>query len=123
MKTIACAILALSSLHAIANSACDKPRNDFDGLYCLNKVYQETDKDLNESYKALTPLLDKAGKQALKQGQLAWIRQRNEQCSRSESDGFYVNLNCATQTTLDRVRFLQDRLRECKSAGCMNSKL
>jgi hypothetical protein len=31
---------------ARAQTACDKPRNDFDGLYCLSKIYQQADQDL-----------------------------------------------------------------------------
>jgi uncharacterized protein YecT (DUF1311 family) len=108
---------------AHANSSCDKPTNDFDGLYCLNKVYIEADKELNENYKKLVSKLDTSGKSALKTGQLAWIRERNSSCSKNESDGFYVNLNCATDKTISRAQFLQDRVRECTSAGCQNSKL
>lgn len=117
------ALLVLASGSAFANSACDTPRNDFDGLYCLNKVYQEADKELNANYKALAAKLDAAGKQKLKSGQLAWIGNRNQNCSKRESSGFYVNLDCATQTTIERAQFLQDRVRECVSAGCQNSKL
>ena len=116
------ALFATAGL-AQANSACDKPRDDFDGLYCLNKVYQEADKDLNDEYKKLSAKLDAAGKSALKTGQLQWISERNANCSRRAGSNFYVNLNCATKTTISRVQFLQDRLRECNSAGCMNSKL
>lgn len=116
------ALFAAAGL-AHANSACDKPRDDFDGLYCLNKVYQEADKDLNNEYKKLSAKLNAAGKSALKTGQLQWISERNANCSRREGNNFYVNLNCATKTTISRVQFLQDRLRECNSAGCMNSKL
>ena len=123
MKKLFIASLILISFGAMANSACDQPRNDFDGLYCLNKVYQEADIELNKNYKTLRPLLDANGQQALKQGQLAWIRKRNDECSRKEENSFYVNLRCATDTTVERLRFLQDRIRECKSAGCMNSKL
>ncbi|MFC3625790.1 lysozyme inhibitor LprI family protein [Vogesella amnigena] len=108
---------------ALANSSCDKPRNDFDDLYCLNKVYSQADKDLNDNYSQLAKLLDGDGRRALKGGQLQWMRQRNDNCSYRDQRGFFVNLDCATQTTLERVRFLQDRVRECKSAGCMNSKL
>ena len=116
--------LSLSfSAGAFANSACDKPRNDFDDLYCLNKVYLEADKELNKNYGELVRMLDADGKKALKSGQLAWIRSRNEECSYSNAKGFYVNLVCATDTTVERGRFVSDRLRECKSAGCMNSKL
>ena len=123
MKKIMLALLVLASGSAFANSACDTPRNDFDGLYCLNKVYQEADKELNANYKALAAKLDAAGKQKLKSGQLAWIGNRNQNCSKRESSGFYVNLDCATQTTIERAQFLQDRVRECVSAGCQNSKL
>ncbi|OHV94860.1 hypothetical protein AKG95_21360 [Janthinobacterium lividum] len=123
MKKFMLALLVLASGSAFANSACDTPRNDFDGLYCLNKVYQEADKELNANYKKLSAQLDASGKQKLKSGQLAWIANRNQNCSKREASGFYVNLDCATQTTIERAQFLQDRVRECVSAGCQNSKL
>jgi uncharacterized protein YecT (DUF1311 family) len=123
MKRIALAVLVTLSSYALANSACDKPKNDFDGLYCLDKVYQEADKELNDVYKQLQGKLDDAGKKALKTGQLAWISERNSSCSRREGEEFFVNLDCATATTIKRQQFLQDRLRECVSAGCQNSKL
>lgn len=108
---------------AQANSACDKPKNDFDGLYCLNKVYQEADTELNANYKKLMAKLDPAGAAALRKGQLAWINERNSNCSRHEGDGFFVNLDCATNRTINRAQFLQDRYRECVSSGCQNSNL
>ncbi|QYG09220.1 MULTISPECIES: lysozyme inhibitor LprI family protein [Janthinobacterium] len=123
MKKIMLALLVLASGSAFANSACDTPRNDFDGLYCLNKVYQEADKELNANYKKLSSQLDAGGKQKLKSGQLAWISNRNQNCSKREASDFYVNLDCATRTTIERAQFLQDRVRECVSGGCQNSKL
>jgi len=123
MKKLIAAALFCASGAAFANSACDVPKNDFDGLYCLNKVYQEADKELNTNYQALSGKLDAAGKKALKDGQLAWIKNRNDTCSKREASGFYVNLDCATATTIKRAQFLQDRVRECNSSGCQNSKL
>ena len=123
MKTVIAALLLCASGATFANSACDKPKSDFDGLYCLNKVYQEADKELNTNYQALSPKLDAEGKKALKSGQLAWIQERNDNCSRREARGFFVNLQCATDTTIKRSQFLQDRVRECNSSGCQNSKL
>jgi uncharacterized protein YecT (DUF1311 family) len=123
MRKIVSVLLFSLSSAAFANSACDVPKNDFDGLYCLNKVYIQSDKDLNTSYGALAKMLDKDGKKQLKSSQLDWIKQRNDNCSYSDNRGFFVNMDCATQTTIDRVQFLDDRLRECKSAGCQNSKL
>ena len=123
MKKIAFVVLWCASCTVFSNSACDKPKNDFDGLYCLNKVYQEADNELNANYKKLTQKLDTEGKSALKAGQLAWITARNQNCSRREGEAFYVNLQCATRTTIERSQFLQDRFRECVSSGCQNSKL
>lgn len=123
MKHLMLAVLLSASGAALANSACDKPKNDFDGLYCLNKVYQEADRELNDNYQKLAGQLDADGKKALKKGQLAWIRNRNESCSKLEPGRFFVDLECATETTISRARFLQDRVRECVSAGCQNSKL
>lgn len=123
MKKLIVFLLASLPVVAFANSNCDKPVNDFDGLYCLSKVYFEADKDLNESYKELVSLLDSTGKATLKQSQLAWIKQRNGLCSRREGDEFLVNMDCATSKTIERVQILQSRVRECKSSGCLNSKL
>lgn len=117
------ALLFCSSGAALANSACDIPKNDFDGLYCLNKVYQEADKELNDNYKKLNLKLDSDGKRNLKSAQLSWIEERNNSCSKREANAFYVNLDCATSTTIKRSQFLQDRIRECSSSGCQNSKL
>ncbi|MBI3561932.1 MAG: DUF1311 domain-containing protein [Gammaproteobacteria bacterium] len=113
----------LISTAAFANSACDKPKDDFDGLYCLNKVYSEADAELNENYKKLVAKLDSTGKTRLKKRQLAWIEHRNTSCSKHDADGFFVNLNCATTETIKRAQLLQDRYRECVSSGCQNSKL
>lgn len=108
---------------AMASANCDRPRNDFDGLYCLNQVYQQADADLNAAFKSLNAKLDAKGKATLKRGQLAWMKRRNEQCSMHQEDAFYVDLECATDTTIGRTQFLQNRLRECISSGCRNSKL
>lgn len=102
---------------------CDKPRDNFDGLYCLNKIYMQADKDLNDVYQELQAKLDPEGRKLLKTHQLAWIETRNNQCSYRNEKGFFVNLRCATNSTISQLQFLQDRQRECISAGCMNSKL
>ncbi|MCW3480646.1 lysozyme inhibitor LprI family protein [Neisseriaceae bacterium JH1-16] len=123
MKRLAALLLLCLSPLAFANSSCDKPKNDFDGLYCLNKIYQQADQDLNDSYGELAKLLDANGRKLLKSSQLGWIRSRNDSCSYRDGRGFFVNLDCATSTTIERVQFLNDRKRECKSSGCLNSKL
>ncbi|WP_394124329.1 lysozyme inhibitor LprI family protein [Psychrobacter nivimaris] len=102
---------------------CDKPNNDFDGLYCLTKVYLEADKELNNSYNKLSKLLNKQQKATLKRGQLAWMRERNDQCSYNDGDGFFVNMRCATNKTANRVNFLNERVRECNAGSCRDSRL
>jgi uncharacterized protein YecT (DUF1311 family) len=116
-------LILLAPALAFAQQNCDKPRNDFDGLYCLNKIYAQTDADLNQAYKELSEALPEADKNTLKSRQIAWIKQRNATCSRKMDDGFYVNLGCATKTTKERLEVLQERTRECKSSGCLPSKL
>ncbi len=123
MRNILIAALWMVSVPAFADSNCNQPKDDFDGLYCLNKVYIQADKDLNENYGKLMSKLDPAGKTLLKQGQLSWIDNRNQRCSYRNEKGFFVNLGCATSTTIARTKFLSDRYRECISAGCFNNKL
>ena len=115
-------VLAVSSA-CFANSNCDKPVNDFDGLYCMNKLFVEADKELNQNYAEVVRKLDVEGKSSLKESQLYWIKQRNEQCSRKEKGEFFVNMRCVTEETISRSDFLKSRLRECVSSGCRNSKL
>ncbi|ALF59028.1 lysozyme inhibitor LprI family protein [Psychrobacter urativorans] len=102
---------------------CNKPVNDFDGLYCLTKVYLEADKELNNSYTKLNKVLNSTQKSKLKRGQLAWIRDRDERCSYHNGEGFFVNMNCATRTTTQRVNFLNERVRECTAGSCRDSRL
>jgi uncharacterized protein YecT (DUF1311 family) len=123
MKSILALLALLASGTAFANSACDRVTNDFDGLYCLNKVYQQADTDLNAAYKQLVARLDADGRATLRQHQLQWMAERNVSCSMRKDDAFYVDLDCATRVTIERTRFLQDRVRECVSSGCMNSRL
>ena len=123
MKTLIFVSALFFSSSTLAGEACDRPKNDFDGLYCLNKIYQEADKELNVNYKILVPLLDIAGRAQLKRNQLVWQRSRNSECSRQDGGSFLVDLQCATDTTISRSQFLQDRIRECKSSGCLNSRL
>ena len=124
MKKLSMVLLLITlSSSVFARSNCDRPRDDFDDLYCLNKVYLQADKDLNEAYSKLSKKLNSEGDALLKQGQLAWIKSRNDDCSYKDNRGFFVNIACATKTTIERTQFLTDRYRECVSSGCLNSKL
>ena len=102
---------------------CQNPRDSFDDLYCLNRIYVQADADLNTIYKKLSQRLSTSVRQVLKRYQLAWIQQRNDTCSFSDSRGFYVNIRCASEMTVARTNFLNDRYRECISVGCLPNKL
>jgi len=121
MKKIALAIaLCVSLPYAKSSSACDNPRmTDYDRGYCLQKVFTEADKELNINYKKLMPMLNKEGKSKLKRDEMGWIRDRDNACQ----SGNTTDLQCEINYTIDRTNFLRDRIRECKSSGCLNSQL
>lgn len=122
MKHIFLILAVLTTPAALADN-CDNPRDDFDGLYCLNKIYMKSDEELNNSFKELRTLLNADEKKSLLKTQLQWIETRNSTCSLKNSTGFYVNLSCVTKTTIERTNVLRDRIRECKATGCQSSKL
>jgi uncharacterized protein YecT (DUF1311 family) len=123
MKTCGYAIGIIVVWAAIAWADCDKTKTDYDVVYCGAKIYIQADKELNEAYQKLRGKLSAESKNRLKTGQLAWIDSRNQQCSERRGNRILVNLDCATDTTVERTQFLMDRYRECVSAGCMPSKL
>ncbi|WP_346837722.1 lysozyme inhibitor LprI family protein [Microbulbifer sp. SAOS-129_SWC] len=122
MKNVLLFIAILISSPVFADN-CDKPRDDFDGLYCLNKVYQESDKELNTAYVELRSFLTNQEKNRLKTTQVSWIKRRNRACSVHKNGQFFVSLQCTTSMTVARTNQLQDRIRECKAIGCQKSKL
>jgi len=119
-KIVIATLICVSLPYAKSSSKCDNPRlTDFDRNYCMNKVYTEADKELNINYKKLMPMLNKDGKSRLKKSELVWIEDRDNACQY----GSMTNIQCKIDYIIDRTNFLQDRIRECKSSGCLNSKL
>ena len=102
---------------------CEKTKSDYDVVYCSTKIYIEADKEFNDAYKKLSAKLDMEGRKLLKEAQLAWIKARNQNCSENRGSEILLDMDCAANTTIERTQFLNDRHRECVSAGCMNSKL
>lgn len=122
MKSKFILVLLLSASNYVW-ADCEKTRSDYDVVYCSTKIYMQADKELNESYKNLSGSLDMEGKRTLKEAQLAWIKSRNQNCSETRRTEILLDMDCAIRTTVERTQFLNDRYRECVSAGCMNSKL
>jgi uncharacterized protein YecT (DUF1311 family) len=103
-------ILALLALLAAGPAfAAGRCANEFDGLACLYRAYQQADVELNAAYKALVSRLDAGARATLRQQQLQWMAERNVSCTVSKDGAFLVDLDCATRVTVERTRFLQDR--------------
>lgn len=123
-KTLVTLAVAALSIAAGAQAAgCGKPRNAFDQVYCAGNLFSQTDKTLNQVFGDLRKQLTPEQQATLKQSQLAWIKDRDATCSREDSSGYFVNLDCAVTMSQERVDFLKERQRECSSTGCEASKL
>lgn len=115
-------ILLLSScLFSAATLAdnCERARNDYDAIYCTNKLYASADVELNNNYKQLRTKLNAQQKNILKKSQLAWIRERDTQCTTDTG----IDVECRLSTTQERNNWLRERLRECKTIGCKTGTL
>ncbi|MBD9675130.1 DUF1311 domain-containing protein [Pseudomonas sp. PDM18] len=117
-------VLAAGLLSAdLALAACEKPRNAFDSVYCLSTEYAQVDRELNNEFGTLRKMLNDGQKAALKKSQIAWIKDRDAQCSYERDGGYFVNLQCAVDKTNERLVVLRERERECQSTGCVDGKL
>ncbi|WP_024680232.1 lysozyme inhibitor LprI family protein [Pseudomonas syringae] len=123
MKKIAIVLMAVVFPLGAHAAGCAKPRNAFDQVYCAGNLFSQSDRDLNQEYTALRKHLNSTQQSSLKSGQLAWIKQRDAQCSEEKPSGYFVNLDCAVDMTQSRLAFLKERERECTSTGCVESKL
>lgn len=114
-------IWGISSMAWAAN--CDQTRNSLDAVHCSNLVYQQADQELNKTYKALMGKLKTTDKKHLRTLQRQWITQRDQACTMQSVDmGEVINSSCLLDQTTARTNWLNDRLRECKTVGCISSK-
>ncbi|VWC34030.1 hypothetical protein BLA23254_06524 [Burkholderia lata] len=117
------ALLVLAVPFTAHAAGCAKPHSAFDQVYCSSTQFSQTDRDLNDEYGRLRKQLSSDQQATLKAGQLAWLKQRDAQCSETRNNGYLVDLQCATDMTQSRLSFLRERERECTSTGCVTSKL
>jgi uncharacterized protein YecT (DUF1311 family) len=106
-----------------AHADCANTNSPFDDVYCDIQVFHQADHQLNDDYGALKKLLNPAQQASLKQGEVAWIKDRNAQCTQSDNDYEYVAMDCAVAMTNKRDDFIKARERECSSTGCVDSEL
>ena len=100
---------------------CESTRNAYDDIYCTNKIFASADAELNKNYKTLQGKLNTSQKSILKKSQLAWIKERDAQCSDDEERRVFVN--CNLEQTQKRNAWLTERIRECSTVGCKTSTL
>lgn len=100
---------------------CDNARNAYDDIYCSNKIYASADAELNKNYQLLRAKLSSNQKTILKRSQVAWIKQRDAQCSDEAERTVFVN--CNLEQTQQRNAWLRERLRECDTVGCKSTVL
>lgn len=123
MKKLAVGFVLIVAATGSYAAGCGTPRNAFDQVYCAANLFSQADRDLNASYSSLRGRLNAAQKDSLKQGQLAWIKTRDAECSEEKRTGYFVNVGCAVDKTQARLAFLKERERECLSTGCSDDKL
>jgi uncharacterized protein YecT (DUF1311 family) len=123
-RLLAAAMASLAFCWAgAAQAECTTSNNDFEDVYCAAKNYIDADNDLNAAYKKLVTKLSTDEKSTLKKSEAAWIKSRNGDCGKTDSDGYYVDLSCAVETTNKRTQFLQARFGECDAGNCDDAKL
>ena len=126
MKTrlLAASVVAVAlSWAGAAQAACTTSNNDFEDVYCAAKNYIDADNDLNAAYKKLVTKLSTDEKSILKKSEATWMKGRNGDCGKTDSDGYYVDLSCAVDWTQKRTQFLKDRFAECDAGNCDDAKL
>ena len=100
--------------HSFADNGCTNPQTTYDRTYCMAKLFIEADTEMGKVYKDLMKALKPEQKTKLVQAQRHWILFRNNACEKAGT----INVACNYQVLRDRMQFLSDRLRECKTGYC-----
>lgn len=108
-------MMAFVCQYAFAQSECDQYTSSYDKTYCVSKLFFESDKELNSTYKELQGMVKGATKQQLVMVQRDWIKYRDQACSSNQGA---INVDCNYDINRERTEYLRDRLRECKVGSC-----
>lgn len=116
---VSLSVTLFAPLAANAAGECDKYTTSYDKTYCFAKLFLASDKELNDAYKNLQALIKDPVKQQLKLTQRDWIKYRNSSCS---SQGM-IDVDCNYKVNRERIEYLNDRIRECKTGNCRNEMI
>ena len=103
-----------------AHVAC-RQAEMFDAFNRADAAYRDMTVRLTELYLLLTAEGDKR----LDQRQSAWLAGTEKACppATKEIDEMTAHANCLEGAYVDRAKFLDQRLAECKSVGCQLDRL
>lgn len=119
-KLLVLGSLLVLSGSTMADSSCDRFESAYDRTFCHSRLNVESDKELNETYKALKAQIKPEVAKGLTQTQREWIAYREQKCS--DGNGA-VYVSCAYDVNHARAEYLRDRLRECKTSNCQNEAI
>lgn len=113
--------LCMAAPRAFAD--CTSASSPFDQVYCDIQVFHQADHQLNTDYSALYKTLNPSEQHSLKEGEIAWIKDRNAQCTQSNGGWDFVAMDCAVDMTDKRDTFIQTLARACASTGCVDADM
>jgi uncharacterized protein YecT (DUF1311 family) len=106
------AVLAVPSVFAL--DSCANPQTSYDRTYCTAKLFIQADTEMGNVYVDFKKSLNPDQKQKLTQAQRDWIVFRDRACEKAGM----INVTCNYQVLRERMQFLSDRYRECKTGHC-----
>ena len=120
-KTVIAAALitGLFVPRVFALDSCANPQTSYDRTYCMAKLFVEADTEMGKAYTQLKSSLKPEQKQKLTQAQRDWIAFRDHACEKNGT----INVACNYEVLRERMQFLNDRYRECKTDHCREDLL
>lgn len=116
MRVLFAVLLLLAYSSTIwASADCKEPNARHEDIGCASEAFDNADKKLNETYKALFASLDQEGKGKLKEAQRAWIQFRDADTAlayhnsgEGGSLGGLIATNHKLDLTLEREKQLEE---------------
>jgi uncharacterized protein YecT (DUF1311 family) len=95
---------------------CGKFTDSYETIRCNSRNLIESDKELNQVYVDLIKFIKPDIKIKLKNTERKWIAYRELSCTKDCS----LSVECHYWANRDRIKYLYERLNECKASTCRN---
>lgn len=129
MKKLALLLFMLSlnqtviAKEIVSEQSCSDTINAYDSTFCWAKLLVNSDDELNRSYKLLRKVLSPAEQERLKSAQFSWLDYRDKNCSGKNGNEGTIDLFCATNLNLERVKLFKYYLKHCGDTDCNKNML